>query len=428
MDINTLSIIGLGYVGLPIAVAFSEKGIKVIGYDNNLDKINAYKNGIDPTNEIGSEKLRQLNNIIFTNDPKCLKAALFHIIAVPTPVDDDHHPDLRPLIAATQMLSQYLLPKSIIVYESTVYPGTTEELCVPILESGSGLSFIKDFNVGYSPERINPGDQTHKLENIVKIISASNKESLEVIKIIYEKIIKAGTFATSSIKVAEAAKLIENCQRDVNIAFINEVAMVLNKMKIPIKEVIKAASTKWNFQPFLPGLVGGHCISIDPYYFIHKAKIIDADTKVMEASRAVNESMAQYISNKVIELLEKQYTHISGLNILLMGITFKENVPDLRNSKVFDIIQQLESKGLKVYITDPMVDSKEVYQSTGKFLTPLEHVEEVHAIVMCVAHNTYRNLRLSELKAYYGKNKPIFIDVKGIYSHEYVKEFNYWQL
>lgn len=428
MEIRTLSVIGLGYVGLPIAAAFAKKGFQVIAYDCNANKINQYKNGVDPTNEIGSKKLKKLKNILFTHDASRLKDALFHIIAVPTPVDQDNQPDLKPLIDATCTIAKYLQPQSIVVYESTVYPGTTEEVCVPILEKESGLSYIKDFNVGYSPERINPGDDIHKLENITKIISASSKESLKIIKNTYESIIKSGTFEAASIKVAEAAKLIENCQRDVNIALINEAAMVLNQMNISIFDVIDAANTKWNFQAFFPGLVGGHCISVDPYYFINKADLLNVDAKVMKASRLVNESMTRYISNQVIELLKREYGSIEGLNVLLMGITFKENVPDLRNTKVVNIVNQLEEQGLNVHVTDPIADREEVYIATGKCLTSLEDAKDLNVIIMCVAHDIYRSLSLDQLKKYYGTNKPIFIDIKGIYNREDKKGFNYWQL
>lgn len=428
MEIHTLSIIGLGYVGLPLAAAFSEQGIKVIGYDCNVEKIKAYKDGIDPTNEIGSIRLKQLKNIIFTHDASQLSKALFHIVAVPTPDDINHEPNLKPLLEATVTLSKYLKPNSIVVYESTVYPGTTEEICVPALEQGSGLKYKEDFNVGYSPERINPGDHTHTLENIIKVVAASNQQSLQAIRSIYDKIVKAGTYAATSIKVAEAAKLIENCQRDVNIAFINEASMVFNKLNIPINEVIEAASTKWNFQTFMPGLVGGHCISVDPYYFIYKAKALNIEPKVIQASRAVNEGMGIYIVNKTIEFLKRQYNSTTGLNVLLMGVTFKENVPDLRNSKVLDIMKYLDEKGITVYLTDPIANEEEVYKETGKALITLEDAKDIHGIIICVAHSTYRTISPNQLKAICSGDKPTLIDVKGIFNREDANEFEYWQL
>ena len=341
-----LSVVGLGYVGLPLAVAFS-KNIDVIGYDISKEKIELYKSGIDPTNEIGNEGVRN-SKVFFTNDETKLKDCNFHIVAVPTPTTNDKTPDLRPVIGASEVVGRNLSKGSIVVYESTVYPGVTEEICVPILERESGLKCGQDFKVGYSPERINPGDKVHRLENIVKIVSGMDDETLDIVAKVYELVIEAGVYRAENIKVAEAAKLIENCQRDVMISFVNELAMIFNNMNIDTKAVIDAAGSKWNFIKMNPGLVGGHCIGVDPYYLIHRAKEIGIESQVISASRRINDGMAKYVVENTIKSLIKANKKVNGAKVALLGVTFKEDCPDTRNTKVVDIINEVKEYGIKV--------------------------------------------------------------------------------
>lgn len=425
-----ISVIGLGYVGLPLAITFAEKGVQVIGFDISEEKINAYKQGKDPTHEVGDIRLSKVKNIEFTNDPQKLLASRFHIIAVPTPVCMDKVPDLAPLKSATKIVGKYLEKESIIVYESTVYPGVTEDICVPILEETSGLEFMKDFKVAYSPERINPGDLVHTIDKIVKVVSACDEDSLEAVKNTYELITDAGVYVAPSIKVAEAAKVIENAQRDINIAFINEIAIIFDKMGIDTKEVLKAAETKWNFLKFQPGLVGGHCIGIDPYYLTFKAQQLNYRPEVILAGRHINDSMGQIIVEKTIKQLINGEQIVKGAKVLIMGLTFKEDTPDLRNSKVKDIVEGLKAYNMDVFITDPIANEADIIKEYGIKPTHIEDVSDVAAVVICVKHKAYQELGLETIKNLFKDNVvPILIDVKGLFNKEEgEKYFSYWRL
>lgn len=371
-----IAVIGMGYVGFPLAAAFTENGFEVIGFDINSKKIESYKNGIDPTLEVGNEKLKKLRNLEFTSDPLKIREAKFIIIAVPTPVLKNKIPDLRPIEGASEIVGKYLTKGSIVVYESTVYPGVTEEICLPILEKESKMKCGVDFKIGYSPERINPGDKIHRVENIVKITSGMDKESSEIIGDVYGQIIKAGIHRAPSIKVAEAAKVIENSQRDINIAFVNELSMIFDKMKIDTLDVLEAAGTKWNFLPFKPGLVGGHCIGVDPYYLANKAEEIGYHADVILSGRKTNDGMGKFIAEKTIKKLIEIDKVVKGSHILIMGLTFKENCPDLRNSKVIDIVNELQEYDVKVSVTDPLADSKEAKKEYGIELIDMKKVEK----------------------------------------------------
>lgn len=424
-----LSVIGLGYVGIVLAISFAKK-LDVIGFDINKDKIDKYLNGIDPTNEVGNDELLK-TTLQFYSNPDILKMCKFHIIAVPTPVNEDCTPDLTPIIKASETVGKYLTPNSIVVYESTVYPGVTEEICIPILEEMSGLTCGKDFKVGYSPERVNPGDKVHTLEKTVKIVSGMDTESLDIISKVYELIINAGVYKAESIKVAEAAKVIENSQRDINIGFINELSYIFDAMNLDTLTVLKAASTKWNFLNFSPGLVGGHCIGVDPYYLIYKAKLLGYNSQIMLAGRNINDSMGKYIAEKTIKLLINTGIQIKGSTVAILGITFKENCPDTRNSKVINIIKSLEEYGVNVIITDPLADKKEVLSQYNISLTDLNNIKNVDAIILAVAHDYYKTLSLNFFKNLTNPNNtPVLIDVKGILdkSKALNSEFIYWRL
>lgn len=424
-----LSVIGLGYVGIVLAISFAKK-LDVIGFDINKDKIDKYLNGIDPTNEVGNDELLK-TTLQFYSNPDILKMCKFHIIAVPTPVNEDCTPNLTPIIKASETVGKYLTPNSIVVYESTVYPGVTEEICIPILEEMSGLTCGKDFKVGYSPERVNPGDKVHTLEKTVKIVSGMDTESLDIISKVYELIINAGVYKAESIKVAEAAKVIENSQRDINIGFINELSYIFDAMNLDTLTVLKAASTKWNFLNFSPGLVGGHCIGVDPYYLIYKAKLLGYNSQIMLAGRNINDSMGKYIAEKTIKLLINTGIQIKGSTVAILGITFKENCPDTRNSKVINIIKSLEEYGVNVIITDPLADKKEVLSQYNISLTDLNNIKNVDAIILAVAHDYYKTLSLNFFKNLTNPNNtPVLIDVKGILdkSKALNSEFIYWRL
>lgn len=425
---EAIAVIGLGYVGLPLAIAFSEK-VDVIGFDISQKKVETYKNGIDVTNEVGNDKLKKAN-VEFTSNENDLKKSRFFIVAVPTPIAKDKTPDLIPVKSATEIVARNLRKGSIIVYESTVYPGVTEEVCVPILEKISGLKCGIDFKVGYSPERINPGDKVHTVENIVKIVSGMDDESLDIIASVYELIIKAGVYRSESIKVAEAAKVIENTQRDINIAFMNELSIVFNKMGIDTLSVLKAAGTKWNFLNFTPGLVGGHCIGVDPYYLTYKSEELGYHPDVILAGRRINDGMGKYIAENTVKQLIKNDVQIKGSKVLVMGITFKENVPDVRNSKVIDIINELKEYGIDVYVCDPKADKNEVKHEYGIDLVDCTGESEYEAVVLAVFHDEYKAISLEELKKLYRNNKYILIDVKGIYNREEAisSSFSYWRL
>ena len=423
-------IVGMGYVGLPLAIAFS-RYFKVMGYDVSLEKIEVLKRGIDPTREVEGE-LRQNRSITFTNDPSCIAEAKFVIIAVPTPVLSDNSPDFRPLVAASSTVAENMRKGTIVVYESTVYPGVTEEVCIPILEKHSGLECGKDFKVGYSPERINPGDKVNRLENIKKLVSGCDEDALEVIAKIYSRIIKAGVVKTRSIKVAEAAKIIENSQRDVNIAFMNELAIIFNKMGINTQEVINAASTKWNFLKFYPGLVGGHCIGVDPYYLTYKAATLGYHSRLILAGRQINDSMSSFIVDCIIKEMAMNDIRARNAKVLILGCTFKENCPDIRNSKVIDIITELKKFDMEVLVADPVANSDELKKETGIELYEPDFKTRFNILIIAVAHDEYKHLSLDQLESLLEDKKSgrIVVDVKGIFQvNEFIKkDILYWSL
>ena len=427
-----IAVIGLGYVGMPLAIAFAKKA-DVIGFDINRSKIELYKSGIDPTNEVGNESIKN-TSVEFTCDESRLREAKFHIVAVPTPINADKTPDLSPVEGATRIIARNLTKGSIIVYESTVYPGVTEDICVPLIESVSGLKCGIDFKVGYSPERINPGDKVHTLENIVKIVSGMDNECLETIKKVYELIIKAGVHPVSSIKVAEAAKVVENSQRDINIAFMNELAMVFDKMNIDTKEVIEAMNTKWNALGFYPGLVGGHCIGVDPYYFIYQAEKLGYHSQIILSGRKINDGMAEFVANSIIKKLILANKTVKKSKVAILGITFKENCPDTRNSKVVDVIKALREYGIEPIVTDPLADKNELANEYGIDLVDISEIKNVDCLVIVVAHDSYKRLSIDQLDDMFNKDfrneEKVIIDVKGIYNKQEITRRNYvyWRL
>lgn len=428
---TALSLIGLGYVGLPIAVAFA-KTTKVIGYDISEDKINLYRQGVDPTKEVGDAAIQQ-TSIEFTSDEKKLREARFHIVAVPTPVKPDRTPDLSPLESASRTLGRNLAKGSIVVYESTVYPGVTEEICVPILERESGLTCGIDFKVGYSPERINPGDREHRLENIVKVVSGMDEESLDTIAKVYELVVQAGVYKAESIKVAEAAKVIENAQRDINIAFMNELSIIFNKMNIDTKSVLQAASTKWNFLKFTPGLVGGHCISVDPYYLTYKAEQIGYHSQIILSGRKINDHMGKYVAEHTIKHMIKANKSINGARVAVFGATFKENCPDVRNTKVIDVIHELEQYGVQVTVIDPVADKADFKREYGREIHDMRDAINMDAVILAVPHEAFGGLMLSDLRGIYNQeddNPRVLIDVKGMYDRKEAEQLGYlyWRL
>lgn len=426
-----LSLIGLGYVGLPIAVAFAKK-INVIGFDMNQEKISLYKKGIDPTKEVGNEEI-SATTVDFSSDENRLKEARFHIVAVPTPVNSDHTPDLQPVISASHTLGRNLQKGSIVVYESTVYPGVTEDICVPILEKESGLQCGDDFKVGYSPERINPGDKVHRLESIVKVVSGLDEESLETIAKVYELVVNAGVYRAESIKVAEAAKVIENSQRDINIAFMNELSIVFNRMGIDTQAVLKAASTKWNFLPFAPGLVGGHCIGVDPYYLTYKAEQLGYHSQIILAGRRINDDMGKYVAENLIKLLIKEDIQIKQAKIAIFGFTFKENCPDTRNTRVIDIVNELKEYGINPLIVDPQADQKEAEHEYHILFTPLQDIQEMDAIIIAVGHYEFKHFTPEMISRFFKKQpkqKKVILDIKGILDKHHFdsSDYSYWRL
>lgn len=426
-----ISVIGLGYVGLPLMISFAKK-IDVIGFDLNKEKVNLYNNGIDVTNEVGDEVLRNTTAEITYNEEK-LKEAKFHIIAVPTPTNDDKTPDLRPMIGASEIVARNLKKGSIVVYESTVYPGVTEDVCVPVLEKISGLKCGIDFKVGYSPERINPGDKEHRLENIVKVVSGMDDETLDIVAKTYELVIDVGVHRASSIKVAEASKVIENSQRDINIAFVNELSIIFNKMGIDTKEVLEAAGTKWNFLKFSPGLVGGHCIGVDPYYLTYKAEELGYRSEVILSGRRINDNMGKYIGENIVKYLIKANKQVRKSKVGILGITFKENCPDIRNSKVIDIINELREYDIEVIVSDPLAYSEEVMEEYGIELVDQNDLKDLDAVVVAVAHKEYESLTLDELKGMCSSsdNKEVVVfDIKGVYDRSQAEKNNYlyWRL
>ena len=419
---STVALIGLGYVGLPIALAFAKK-VKVIGFDINEKRVGLMKKGIDPSFELSKDDFKN-SDIRFTHQIEDLKKANFFIVAVPTPIDEHNLPDLSPLINASITVGKVLKKGDYVVYESTVYPGCTEEDCIPVLEKHSGLKFIKDFKVGYSPERINPGDKEHTITKILKIVSGCDKESLDNISKIYEIIVEPGTHKASSIKVAEAAKIIENTQRDVNIALMNELSIIFNKMNINTYDVLAAAGTKWNFLKFFPGLVGGHCIGVDPYYLTHKAESLGYHARVINSGRYVNDSMGFYVAKTTVKKIIAAGKNISKSKVLIMGATFKEDVSDIRNSKVSDIVKELKSFGVKVEIVDPHAKNEELKHEYGFGLSKLG--KGYDGVIVAVNHQEYKKLDEKYFKSILS-NKGVLVDVKGIYRN-HIRGITYWSL
>lgn len=426
-----VAVIGLGYVGMPLAIAFAKK-VNVIGFDLDLNKINLYKSGIDPTGEVGDDEIKK-TSVKFTGEESQLSEAKFHIIAVPTPINADKTPNLTSVEGASRIVGRNLQKGSIVVYESTVYPGVTEDICVPILEKESGLKCGVDFKVGYSPERINPGDKINRLENIVKIVSGMDQDSLNDIARLYELIIEVGVYKAGSIKVAEAAKVAENSQRDINIAFMNELAIVFDRMGIDTKEVIDAMNTKWNALKFYPGLVGGHCIGVDPYYFIYEAEKLGYHSQIILSGRKINDSMGEFISNAIIKKLISRNKVVKNSKVVILGITFKENTPDTRNSKVIDIIKNLKQYEINPIVVDPIADPVEVMKEYGIELTDIKEIENADCLVFAVAHECFKNMDWYEINFLYGniKNQDrILIDIKSIFEKSVVEQnkYTYWRL
>ena len=447
-----ISLVGLGYVGMPIAVAFSKK-TDVIGFDINTEKIKQYINGIDPTKEVGNEVIKN-TTVDFTSDETRLREAKFHIVAVPTPVKEDRTPDLIPLVSASRTLGRNLTKGSIVVFESTVYPGVTEDICVPILEKESGLECGIDFKVGYSPERINPGDQEHRLESIIKVVSGIDKEALDIIAKIYELVVDAGVYKAESIKVAEAAKVIENSQRDINIAFMNELSIIFNKMEIDTKAVLEAAGTKWNFLKFTPGLVGGHCIGVDPYYLTYKAEQMGYYPQVILSGRKINDDMGKYVAESTVKKMIKANKQINGSKVAIFGITFKENCPDVRNTKVIDVIKELEEYGVEVKVIDPVADKEDLWREYRINTCEKEVIIDMDAVIFAVSHEEFKGISLLEVKRMFRPSvynnsevmaevaatseeildvdysSSVLIDIKGLFNRQDAENagFSYWRL
>ena len=425
-----LALVGLGYVGMPIAVAFSKK-VNVIGFDLNEKKIQLYKSGVDPTKEVGDEAVSACR-VDFTSDASRLKEAAFIIVAVPTPVKGDHTPDLMPLENASRLVGQNLTAGAVVVFESTVYPGVTEDLCVPIMERESGLKCGTDFKVGYSPERINPGDREHCLENITKIVSGMDKESLDIIAEVYGLVVAAGVYRAESIKVAEAAKVIENSQRDINIAFMNELSIIFSRMGIDTQAVLAAAGTKWNFLKFAPGLVGGHCIGVDPYYLTYKAEQLGYHSQIILAGRRINDDMGRYIAECLVKNLIKAGTPVKNARVAILGFTFKENCPDTRNTRVIDIYNELKEYGIEAIVADPVADFDEAEMLYGIKLSDADGIRAMDAVIVAVAHKEFLEYKISDLDRLYKAGAPqkVLLDVKGIYDKEsYLGDgYSYWRL
>ncbi|MYL49356.1 nucleotide sugar dehydrogenase [Halobacillus litoralis] len=444
-----ISLVGLGYVGMPIAVAFAKKA-DVIGFDIHKEKVNLYKNGIDPTKEVGNEVIKE-TTIDFTYEEEKLREARFHIVAVPTPVKEDRTPDLTPVKAASKTLGRNLSKGSIVVFESTVYPGVTEDICVPILEQESGLKCGVDFKVGYSPERINPGDKEHRLESIVKVVSGMDTETLNAIAKVYELVVDAGVHKAESIQVAEAAKVIENAQRDINIAFMNELSIIFNKMDIDTKAVLEAAGTKWNFLKFFPGLVGGHCIGVDPYYLTYKAEQMGYYSQIILSGRKINDDMGKYVAENTVKKMIKANKQINGAKVVIFGVTFKEDCPDVRNTKVVDVVNELEEYGVEVKVVDPVADKEDLWNEYKINTCKMEDVNNIDAIIFAVSHKEFSTLNLSELKELYNSDSNmrglqevaattevanntednyVLMDIKGLFNKEEAinKGYDYWRL
>lgn len=447
-----ISIVGLGYVGMPIAVAFAKRA-DVIGFDVNKPKIELYKNGIDPTKEVGNEVIKN-TTVEFTSDEARLREARFHIVAVPTPVKDDHTPDLTPIESASRTLGRNLTKGSIVIFESTVYPGVTEDICVPILEKESGLKCGEDFKVGYSPERINPGDKIHRLETIIKVVAGQDEETLDTAAKVYELVVEAGVYKAASIKVAEAAKVIENSQRDINIAFMNELSIIFNKMGIDTKAVLEAAGTKWNFLNFSPGLVGGHCIGVDPYYLTYKAEQMGYHSQIILSGRKINDDMGKYVAESTVKKMIKANKQINGAKVAIFGVTFKENCPDVRNTKVVDVIKELEEYGVDVKVIDPQADKEDLWHEYRINLCEVEDIKGMDAVIFAVPHDEFKTIQLEEVKMMFGptgyvnleamnevaatsefdidvdRKDCVLIDLKGMFNRKEAENtgFVYWRL
>jgi UDP-N-acetyl-D-galactosamine dehydrogenase len=423
-----IAVVGLGYVGMPLAIAFA-KVAGVVGFDISKEKVAQYCAGIDLTKEVGNEVVKQ-STALFTWEEHHLSSCKFFIVAVPTPVNSDKTPDLKSIKNASQTVGRNLSPGAIVVFESTVYPGVTEDVCVPILEKESGLKCGVDFKVGYSPERINPGDRIHRLESIVKIVSGVDAEALENIAHVYELVVKAGVHRAESIKVAEAAKVIENSQRDINIAFMNELSIIFNKMGIDTKAVLEAAGTKWNFLRFTPGLVGGHCIGVDPYYLTHKAAELGYHSQVILAGRKINDDMGKYIAEITVKKMVKAGKLIKGARVAVFGVTFKENCPDVRNTKVVDIIKELEEYGIEIFVVDPIAGKEDLFREYAIKLSELGDIKNMDALIFAVPHDELKTMDLHSIKGMCGNKPPVLIDVKGMFDRlEAVKMgYLYWRL
>ena len=425
---EALSVIGLGYVGMPIAVAFAKK-VRVIGFDLNEQKVALYKAGIDPTNVVGNEVISS-TAVEFTTDEARLGVAKFHIVAVPTPVNEDHTPDLSAVQSASETLGRNLSKGSVVVFESTVYPGATEEVCVPILERESGLKCGADFKVGYSPERINPGDKVHRLETIKKIVSGMDDETLECVAKVYELVVEAGVYKAESIKVAEAAKVIENSQRDVNIAFMNELSIIFNKMGIDTKSVLTAAGTKWNFLNFYPGLVGGHCIGVDPYYLTYKAEMLGYHSQVILSGRRINDDMGKYVAENCVKSLIAADKNVKNARVAILGFTFKENCPDTRNTKVIDIVRELREYGITPGVADPRADAEEAKRLYGISFLGMDEIKDMDAVILAVAHDEFIGLKMEEVNRLFGEGGRVLLDVKGLFDRKEYEAagYHYWRL
>ena len=426
-----LSLVGLGYVGMPIAVAFAKKA-DVIGFDLNKEKIDLYKGGTDPTKEVGDEVIKN-TSVDFTADESRLKEARFHIVAVPTPVNSDHTPDLTPVEGASRILGRNLTKGSVVVFESTVYPGVTEDVCVPILEKESGLKCGTDFKIVSSPERINPGDKVHHLETITKIVSGMDEETLDTVAKVYELVVEAGVYRAESIKVAEAAKVIENSQRDINIAFMNELSMIFHRMGIDTRSVLEAAGTKWNFLKFFPGLVGGHCIGVDPYYLTYKAEELGYHSQIILSGRRINDDMGRYVAESLVKDLIKADIAVKNAKVAILGFTFKENCPDTRNTKVIDIVNELGEYGIKPLVVDPAADAKEAERLYGIGFGRMEDVKDMDAVVIAVAHNEFNELDPETIDSFFNKSNKmkVLMDLKAVLKrrdYEKKNDYLYWRL
>jgi len=426
-----ISLVGLGYVGMPIAVAFAKK-VGVVGFDLNAEKIKLYQSAIDPTKEVGNEVIKN-TTVEFTSDESKLKEAKFHIVAVPTPVNDDHTPDLTPVEGASRILGRNLTKGSIVVFESTVYPGVTEDICVPILEKESGLKCGEDFKIGYSPERINPGDKVHRLETITKIVSGMDEETLEEVAKVYELVVEAGVYKAESIKVAEAAKVIENSQRDINIAFMNELSIIFNRMGIDTQAVLKAAGTKWNFLKFYPGLVGGHCIGVDPYYLTYKAEQLGYHSQIILSGRRINDDMGKYVAESLVKNLIKADCNVKNAKVGILGFTFKENCPDTRNTKIIDIYNELKEYGITPMVVDPAADKEEALRLYGISFKEMDDMKDMDAVIIAVCHEEFMGLSEADIDGFFkaDADKKVLLDLKGILNrkvYDAKENYLYWRL